>query len=261
MKNQYYGDINDYKKYSLIRHLTGEGELGVAVCWVLTEDDNLSDGRKINYLRNPEKWQRYDPIVFEQLRKDVLIRGLRQVENLEHSKILSNCKFYAQPIKDEAKERDKFFNEFYRFSNNVDLIFFDPDNGLEIKSVPRGRIKSSKYLYWNELEFFYNTGSSILLYQHFPRQNREYYINHIVDKVSELINTDVVFSYATSNVLFLLIPHREHESFFRMRNTIVSKNWRDQIKIKEHYRNCHTNKIIMKSRRPCQCKCHKQVEK
>lgn len=246
MKNQYYGDINDYKKYSLIRHLTGEGELEAAVCWVLTEDDNLSDGSKIDYLMNPEKWRRYDPVVFEQLRNDILIRGLRRVENLEHSKILSNCRFYTQPIKDEVKERDRFFDEFYRFSKDVDLIFFDPDNGLEIKSVPRGRTKSSKYLYWNELKLFYNKGSSILLYQHFPRQNREHYINNIIDRVFESTKVDVVFSYVTSHVLFLLIAQLEHESFFRMRNTTITINWRDQIKIKEHYRDSQKNIITMK---------------
>lgn len=247
MKNQYYGDINDYKKYSLIRHLTGGGELAAAVCWILTEDDSLSDGSKINYLRDPEKWRRYDPIVFEKLRKDVLVLGVRSVGNLEHSKILTNCKFYTKHIQDEIRERDKFFNEFYHFSNDVDLIFFDPDNGLEIKSVPRGRSKSSKYLYWNELKLFYNTGSSILLYQHFPRQNREYYINNLVDRVFELTKTDVVFSYVTSHVLFLLIPQLEHKFYFRLRNMIISKSWRGQIKIKEHFRDSHANVITMKS--------------
>jgi len=245
MKNQYYGDINDYKKYSLIRHLTGEGELGAAVCWVLTKDDNLSDGGKVNYLRNPKKWRKYDPVVFEQLRKDVLINGTRSVENLEHSKILTNCKFYTKLIKDEVEERNKFFKEFYEFSNDADLIFFDPDNGLEIKSVPRGRTKSSKYLYWNELKLFYSNGSSILLYQHFPRQSRKYYINHLVDKVFELIKADMVFSYATSHVLFLLIPQLDRKYFFRDRNRIISKKWREQIKIVEHHRKPRTNLITM----------------
>lgn len=39
MKNQYFGDINDYRKYGLIRLLTGAGKLKTTVCWMLTPDD------------------------------------------------------------------------------------------------------------------------------------------------------------------------------------------------------------------------------
>jgi hypothetical protein len=33
----------------------------------------------------------------------------------------------------------------------TDLIFFDPDNGMEVGSRPWGRRDSCKYLYWREL--------------------------------------------------------------------------------------------------------------
>ena len=56
MKNQYFGDINDYKKYSLLRLLGGQGQIKTAICWVLTEDDNRTDGSKIKYLEQPDKW-------------------------------------------------------------------------------------------------------------------------------------------------------------------------------------------------------------
>ena len=35
MKNQYFGDINDYRKYGLLRILTNGGEVDTAVCWML----------------------------------------------------------------------------------------------------------------------------------------------------------------------------------------------------------------------------------
>jgi len=61
MKNQYFGDINDYGKYGLLRILAGFGELKIAVCWMLTPDDGRRDGRLIQYLKQPEKWRKYDP--------------------------------------------------------------------------------------------------------------------------------------------------------------------------------------------------------
>jgi hypothetical protein len=53
MKNQYFGDINDYRKYGLLRLLSGRGQIRTAVCWMLTADNGSSDGSRIDYLRSP----------------------------------------------------------------------------------------------------------------------------------------------------------------------------------------------------------------
>ena len=39
MKNQYFGDINDYRKYGLLRILISGGGIKTIVCWVLRPDD------------------------------------------------------------------------------------------------------------------------------------------------------------------------------------------------------------------------------
>ncbi|HUW95833.1 MAG TPA: hypothetical protein VMW58_08590 [Anaerolineae bacterium] len=44
MKNQYFGDINDYRKYGLLRILTNLGEIKTAVCWVRTPDGEPING-------------------------------------------------------------------------------------------------------------------------------------------------------------------------------------------------------------------------
>jgi len=33
MKEQYVGDVNDYRKYALLRHFAIEGRVRVGVCW------------------------------------------------------------------------------------------------------------------------------------------------------------------------------------------------------------------------------------
>jgi hypothetical protein len=50
MKNQYIADINDYRKYGLIRTLSDSGKIRVGICWMLTPDDNRTDGQFTNYL-------------------------------------------------------------------------------------------------------------------------------------------------------------------------------------------------------------------
>ncbi len=51
MKHQYFGDINDYRKYGLLRQLSNFGQIATSVCWMLTPDaPGNVDGQKLAYL-------------------------------------------------------------------------------------------------------------------------------------------------------------------------------------------------------------------
>ena len=67
MKNQYFGDINDYRKYGLIRSLTQNSTMNSAICWMLTPDDQSNDGSKRDYLTKPNQWEVYDTDLFKAL--------------------------------------------------------------------------------------------------------------------------------------------------------------------------------------------------
>jgi hypothetical protein len=49
------------------------------------------------------------------------------------------------------------------------LVFFDPDNGLEVASVPKHHPKAGKYIYWVELLPFWLRGNALLVYHHLNR--------------------------------------------------------------------------------------------
>lgn len=234
MKNQYFGDINDYKKYSLLRHLGGNGRIKTVVCWVMTEDDSGNDGRRIKYLEQPETWQKYDPIVYEHLRKSVLDKGIRDVNTIERANVLKNCRFYDEIIQDDMRQRDQYFNRFFKFAEGADLVFFDPDNGLEVKSVPRGKKKSSKYIYWSEVEASYKSGHSILLYQHFPRKPRDSFIRGLIQQFKTVVGACNVISYCTFHVAFLLVPQPHHEDMFIENTLRISQNWENVMRVKRH---------------------------
>ena len=42
MKEQYVGDVSDYRKYALLRALSQSGTIKVGVCWMLTLPDTRS---------------------------------------------------------------------------------------------------------------------------------------------------------------------------------------------------------------------------
>lgn len=65
MKNQYFGDINDYRKYGLLRALRSEGDGSLLVAWMLTPEDGGRDEGLRSYLDDPDTWAKYDPELFK----------------------------------------------------------------------------------------------------------------------------------------------------------------------------------------------------
>ena len=121
-------------------------------------------------------------------------------------------------------------------AQGCELVFFDPDNGIEVDSTKYGRRNSSKYLYWHEIERFWKAGHSLLIYQHFPRVPRQLFIEA---KARELIcrtGALEVISFRTSHVVFLLVPQRDRLDYFRGRSAVVEEVWGQQIAVAFHLR-------------------------
>ena len=99
MKNQYFGDVYDYVKYGLLRRLSNYGESGTALCWMMTLDDERSDGgRYTGYLRDPEGWRECDPPVWDFLCSQVLGKQKRSTKAVEKRKdFLPNHELLLSP--------------------------------------------------------------------------------------------------------------------------------------------------------------------
>jgi len=176
MKNQYFGDINDYRKYGLLRILSGKGTTRTGVCWMLTLDDGRTDGRFVQYLEDPEKWRKYDPDLFDTLKRSLKTHPGRNVREAETADIIPSAMYFTDLLSDNRDGCRWYFDEMLDIFSGVDLVFFDPDNGIEVKSVRCGRKNASKYVYWDELSRVFKAGYSILVYQHFIREKRDLFI-------------------------------------------------------------------------------------
>ena len=236
MKNQYFGDINDYRKYGLLRILTNRGEVKIAVCWMLTTDADGGDGGSIGYLDAGAKRREYDPVLYDHLREWVLMRSVRDVRGAETSAILPNCRFSPGTLPDDADARARYFEACMDIAQGCELVFFDPDNGIEVDSTKYGRKDSSKYLYWHEIERFWNSGHSLLIYQHFPRVKREPFIDGKARDLANHTGASEVISFRTSHVVFLLVPQGERLGFFRDRSRQVERSWGPEIQVAYHPR-------------------------
>lgn len=229
MKHQYVGDINDYVKYGLLRELTAHGQISATVAWMLTPDDHSRDGRKLGYLTTPQNWRHRDPELFDAL-SQIVAHGQRCVTAVEASNVLPATRFHSELVPRAIEDRRAHFGRTLAIAAGSDLIFFDPDNGLEVGSCPPGRRGSEKYLLWEELVAAYRAGKSVLIYQHFPRQEREAFIWSISQRIGARTGACEIQAFRTSNVVFLLVPQHHATEWYIDRMDAVDQHWHGVIK-------------------------------
>ena len=206
MKHQYVGDLNDYRKYALLRALSVGGSVRVGVNWMLTAADGSTDGSKLAYLEQPERHRQFDPELFNVLATASLAPDWRRLETIEASGAIPGASYFNPELGDSSPSREVFMERCALCLAVADLIFFDPDNGLET-SLPKGRKGSCKYLYLDEVKRFYVSGKSLLIYQHFPRIERQAFTGACAARLRLVAPDAALWAFATSNVLFLLMIH------------------------------------------------------
>ena len=234
MKDHYVGDINDYRKYGLLRLLSGHGALSTAVCWMLTAGDGRGDGEKTAYLRQPEKYRARDPELFDRLHDLVVLRNARDVQAIEQAGVLPGAKFQSALLADDPEARRRYMDDFLTLAKGCDLVFFDPDNGIEVKSVPLGRKDSAKYLYWAELKRAFAAGASVLIYQHFPREERASYVAKLARKVTNRTGAGTVYAFSSAHVLFLLVVQETHARALDEAAERVRSAWGGEFRVTIH---------------------------
>ena len=209
MKDQYFGDVNDFHKYALLRRIARSASLKLGVCWMLTASDGRSDGRHLDYLNHPAQFRSHDPDLFDWLRVAICADNDRRIARIELSPLLGNAVFQSRLLTDSKGEREAYFAECRELFSDRDLVFFDPDNGIE-RSIPPGRRGSSKYIYWREIVATYKSGASVLIYQHFPREGRRSFIAKLADELRRRTGSECVRAWPTARVLFLAAFHKCH---------------------------------------------------
>jgi hypothetical protein len=210
VKEQYVGDVNDYRKYALLR-LLGQSGLRLGVCWMLTPNDERSDGNKLGYL-DQTKQERHDPELFALLRQVRKEPDARRLILIEGSEILPGAVFVNAIVPEMLFERQFWFKQAGAALAETDLIFFDPDNGIEVGSVGKGRRNSSKYVYRDELAMTYRAGHSLLIYQHFQRKERESFIRDVADDLRRAAADAEIWAIRTSHVVFMLAIQPRHRA-------------------------------------------------
>jgi hypothetical protein len=226
MKDQYVGDIGDFAKFSFLHEIASHAEFNktrIGVLWYLTpNEDNPknNDGRHIDYL-DKEGLRRYSDKVFDKLKK-IVKSDQRKVSALETARLLpKNTTYFNEPLSYgkesiagvRLQQRDDWFNKSLSKIGKADIVFFDPDNGIEVKSVKISGLRANKYCYYKEIDEYFSRGKSLIIYNHRSRQQESAYENRfrmLFDHIQGLREVRRLSFHKTSPRDFIILAQAKH---------------------------------------------------
>ncbi len=168
MQDQYAGDVGDFVKLALLRELCAGKSLGIA--WYLTPDErHKNDGRHIDYLSTDKEndWRHLCPETYDFLR-DIVRNEQRTVAALEAVKLGGSTKFH-NAILSASTDRAAWFQGLKAQLADCDLVFVDPDNGIEPEGFKPTSKKSIKSVTLAEIRALYGPSRPIVIYHHHTR--------------------------------------------------------------------------------------------
>jgi|LGOV01.1.fsa_nt_gb hypothetical protein len=248
MKNMYFGDVGDFGKYGLLKKLSNQG-LSIGVNWYLTKDeDHISDGKFIEYLNNEKRgsYRDCDSELYDYLKK-LVESGQRDVSLIERFPRFNHMQFYNPLLnvehitglsergrRERVELRKQWFDDSILCLKNCDLIFCDPDNGIMPFSVTLTKSTSVKYISQHEIESYFNSGFSLMIYNHRDRSKEESYIKRITDSVSGIeCYTLLGLRFKRYNVRdYIFIHHEKHvETVSGAIEELLRSEWKEHFSV------------------------------
>jgi len=223
MQNKYVGDIGDFGKFGLLSSLAAGVEsqrLRLGVLWYLVPDEKDShDGRKINY----PHLETCDPGLYKRL-KELIELDMRTVGAVENSGILPPDTLYFSdplsfsketPIRSREQAREGWIRRAMEEFDAADLIFADPDNGLEIPSCGKMSVRGPKYAFFDDFRTFVGTGRSLVVYQHRNRTPLDVQVTERRRQIALRLGISDSITLLWKSRLFFIIPSPRHDALLR----------------------------------------------
>ena len=227
MQDNYIGDIGDYGKYGLLREVCA-GALSLHVNWykvIPSKIGKQNDGKYINYLSNPQFYREYDPTLFDSLHKIVIEERDRRITRIEQENLFAATYFSAAL----GGDRKAWHSQALNMSKNADVIFLDPDNGLETTKMHQTDAATEKHVKWTELKDYYSRGQNVILYQHRPQMTtKEKCIESIIHFQENYLFADCIklleFPKYTNRFYFMFL-HKNYKTVFDSICFLMVQKW------------------------------------
>lgn len=227
MQDHYVGDIGDYGKYGLLRAVCSQ-KLTLAVNWykvIPKKAGKQDDGKYTNYLSMPQIYKEYDPDLFSCLYHIIYKEKDRRIERIEDEKIFQ-AKYFSKEI---SNDRLIWHQEALYQTKGTDVVFLDPDNGLETFNMYRTGSATEKHVKWSELKDYFTRGQTVILYQHRPQMTKkETCVENILYFQKSFLKADCVklleFPKYTNRFYFIFLQ-QAHRAAFEKVCSFMTKTW------------------------------------
>ena len=200
MQDRYVGDVGDFGKYGLLNEIckksNGSVNLGINWFYVTREEKQRGDGRYTGYLNNEKKDSKKYAACFPDLYNKLkgIVDDRRSIKKIENGLLLpKKTIFYSKPLpyssvnpSEREEERKNWFKESLSQLKSADIIFLDPDNGIQTDKVRKTQIKAIKYVFKDEIKEYYELGKSLIIYNHRDRKPKSEYDRKITDSLGQI---------------------------------------------------------------------------
>ena len=204
--------------------------LSLGVVWYLVPDEGHNDdGKYIQYLDpsalNQQRYRLCDPLLYDTLRK-IIHSGRRNISSIRESQVFPcGTRFYEaelsfdspdgqEPMAREGRvsHRRTWLLNGLEATSNCDLVFVDPDNGLEVKVGPHEK-RGLKYVFFDELLLFLQRDQSLIIYHHIGRRGSA--LDQIQERLAQIEErlgyTAFAFLYRRGSArVFFIVPSPRH---------------------------------------------------
>ena len=231
MQDRFIGDIGDFEKYGLLRALTGvhpqkAPKLSLGVVWYMVPDAN------IDFLNNPERFRECDSPLFDELHR-LVDSNQRTIAAIEQTTIWpSDTKFFGESAvrRVPSKPDDPWLDAAVEKVGKCELVFLDPDNGLENRSNDEcSRLHCS----YKDVRRFWDEDASLVIYQHQrQRKSQAEQMAAIADELKEVVGTPTRpwYLHFKQRALFV-IPSPTHHDTLKARFRRFTKDWCSRAKL------------------------------
>lgn len=253
MQDRYVGDVGDFGKYGLLRALcaveptwgTRTYDLSLGVVWYLVPDEEgTGDGGHLGWAnQDTSTIQHYmpcDPELYYALLR-MLRDGDRSVRAVRERGLLPGGTVFYEGVLSFAgtpgigraaterrlERRKAWAWDALVATRGCDLIFADPDNGLETRAgVPRHRLTGPKYAYFDELAPYLDRGQSLVVYHHLHRSMvHESQVRDRLSQVEERLGPAFALRFRPgTGRAFFVVPAGAHREVLREKATRLVRN-------------------------------------
>ena len=219
MQDKFVGDICDFAKFGLLRRLCVRkfaspfAPLRVGVVWYFVKGAPAL--ARPSYLDRRDEFRACDSELFEAFEN--IADGDRVVSALEKPGLIlpRGTSFFRSPVPLESG-RGKWLESAFHKIKSAQAVFLDPDTGI----IPSSEGASDEHAYWEEADFFWKRGCSLVIYQHPARTNHHAQMDNARKKARGMLSLSekhlvpILRFRRRPNPFFVLVPQKQHAEQF-----------------------------------------------